>query len=92
MLLRQYRILLKRTSKKFINLLLLLIIPFTAFYIKNLPVEEKKHGIHLWILYGRIKPLPGTGGAGALRTSGLLYFREMQFYGGIKGSGCIRAV
>jgi hypothetical protein len=41
MLLRQYRILLKRTSKKFINLLLLLIIPFTAFYIKNLPVEEK---------------------------------------------------
>ena len=81
MLLRQYRILLKRTSKKFINLLLLLIIPFTAFYIKNLPVEEK-----------RIKPLPGTGGAGALRTSGLLYFREMQFYGGIKGSGCIRAV
>ena len=41
MLLRQYRILLKRTSKKFINLLLLLIIPFTAFYIKNLPVDEK---------------------------------------------------
>ena len=38
MLLRQYRILLKRTSKKFINLLLLLIIPFTAFYVKNLPV------------------------------------------------------
>lgn len=41
MLLRQYRILLKRTSKKFINLLLLLIIPFTAFYVKNLPMEEK---------------------------------------------------
>ena len=41
MLLRQYRILLKRTSKKFINLLLLLIIPLTAFYVKNLPEEEK---------------------------------------------------
>ena len=41
MLLRQYRILLKRTSKKFINLLMLLIIPFTAFYVKNLPMEEK---------------------------------------------------
>lgn len=92
MLLRQYRILLKRTSKKIHQSSSATDHSVHGILYKKSAGGRKKHGIHLWILYGRIKQLPGTGGAGALRTSRLLYFREMQFYGGIKGSGCIRAI
>lgn len=41
MLLRQYLILLKRGSKKIINLLFMISIPLVALYVKSLPAAEK---------------------------------------------------
>ncbi len=93
MLLRQDRILLKRTSKKFINLLLLLIIPFTAFYVKKICRWKKKSTVFICGYY--MEESNSYLAQVEQELSGhqdCFTFEKCSSLEELKGSGCIRAV